>query len=295
MKEYTLKNEYLKLNISELGAELCRIQSQKTMRNYLWNADSLFWGRHSPVLFPIVGKVWQGEYRNAGEVYHLSQHGFARDSVFKLVSKQANELWFALESSKSTLEKYPFAFTLKIGYRLSGKKIEVLWEVHNVGQEVLSFQIGAHPAFYYWSPESEGKTKAYLDFHTSSVLASEKISKDGFRVPGESYPLALEQGLAVIEEGTLYGNTWILENDQVKKVSLLNSDKEAYLQMEFDAPVLGIWSPGKANCPFICIEPWYGVCDSEKFDGELKQKDYINKVQINSVFKASYSIEFLKE
>lgn len=294
MKEYTLTNEVLKLSISEEGAELCNIQSVHTGREYLWCGDSLFWGRHSPVLFPLVGKVWQGAYKVNGKIFNLPQHGFARDSIFKLALKQSNEIWFSLESSPQTLEKYPFLFQLKLGYRLSGNKIEVLWEVYNTAENDLFFQIGAHPAFYYWEMKDNCDLRAYLDFHTSKELISTSISSDGYLLPNQKYPLDSVNGKVEISEHTLFGNTWILENNQIQQVSLLDANKEPYLRMNFDAPVLGIWSPKKANCPFICIEPWYGVCDPDGYQGEFNSKHYINTLQPNNVFKTSYSIEILK-
>ena len=50
-----LENLYLSVDISEHGAELCSLRSSG--REYLWQAVPAYWGRHSPVLFPIVGSV----------------------------------------------------------------------------------------------------------------------------------------------------------------------------------------------------------------------------------------------
>ena len=36
-------------------------------------------------LFPIVGSVWENEYRHEGVSYALTQHGFARDMDFELM------------------------------------------------------------------------------------------------------------------------------------------------------------------------------------------------------------------
>ncbi|HHQ1159980.1 TPA: aldose 1-epimerase family protein, partial [Listeria innocua] len=45
-----LENELLLVEMKEAGAELTRIFHKDTKLEYLWNADSAFWGRHSPVL-----------------------------------------------------------------------------------------------------------------------------------------------------------------------------------------------------------------------------------------------------
>lgn len=82
----TISNEQLTIQVSPHAAELCSIFANG--KEYLWQADPAFWKRHSPVLFPIVGSVWENQYRNEGIAYTLSQHGFARDMEFTLVSEK---------------------------------------------------------------------------------------------------------------------------------------------------------------------------------------------------------------
>ena len=143
----TLKNTALTLNISLHGAELTSIRDSFG-REFLWQADPAFWKRHSPVLFPIVGSLWDKHFRVTGREYEMGQHGFARDMDFRLVSEREDEMWFELKSSPETLAKYPYKFTLRIGYRLEANKIHVMWEVSGDDSQTMWFQIGAHPAFY---------------------------------------------------------------------------------------------------------------------------------------------------
>lgn len=143
----TLKNTALTLNISHHGAELTSIRDSFG-REFLWQADPAFWKRHSPVLFPIVGSLWDKHFRVNGREYEMGQHGFARDMDFRLVSESDDEMWFELNSSPETLAKYPYEFTLRIGYRLEANKIHVMWEVSGDDSQTMWFQIGAHPAFY---------------------------------------------------------------------------------------------------------------------------------------------------
>lgn len=143
----TLKNTALTLNISLHGAELTSIRDSFG-REFLWQADPAFWKRHSPVLFPIVGSLWDKHFRVNGREYEMGQHGFVRDMDFRLVSEREDEMWFELKSSPETLAKYPYKFTLRIGYRLEANKIHVMWEVSGDDSQTMWFQIGAHPAFY---------------------------------------------------------------------------------------------------------------------------------------------------
>ena len=53
-----LENERFCVEIAELGAELTRIYDRKTETDILWEGDPVYWKRHSPVLFPNVGKTY---------------------------------------------------------------------------------------------------------------------------------------------------------------------------------------------------------------------------------------------
>ena len=54
---HILENKDLKIAIKNHGAELSSIQKKATNTEYLWQADPAYWGRHAPVLFPIVGRL----------------------------------------------------------------------------------------------------------------------------------------------------------------------------------------------------------------------------------------------
>ena len=142
-----LSNDILSIAIKEHGAELASIR--KGEREYLWQAYPEYWKRHSPVLFPIVGALWNGRFYTHGESFCMGQHGFARDMDFKLLSESDSEVWFVLESDPATKAKYPYDFRLTIGYKLHDNVVDVIWKVKNTGIETISFQIGAHPAFYW--------------------------------------------------------------------------------------------------------------------------------------------------
>lgn len=73
-------------------------------------------------------------------------------------------------------------------------------------------------------------------------------------------------------------------------MALLDGKKGEYLAVEFDAPLVGIWSPPKKQAPFVCIEPWYGRCDKEGFNGELKDREWGNTLEPGGEFAAEYRI-----
>lgn len=285
----TLCNGILTVQVSELGAELQSIK--KNGHEYLWQGDPAFWGRRSPVLFPIVGSVWEKRYRVNGTEYEMGQHGFARDMEFSLVSASDDEVWYRIESSKDTLQVYPWQFVLEIGYRLSGNSIEVLWKVTNPSDEEIFFQIGAHPAFNYPDYDAQKPERGYFVFDRSEGLQCVRIKEKGCVDAESRYPLILTDGAIPLDWKTYDEiDTFVLQDSQVSRVSLLRPDKSPYLTVTFDAPVLGLWSPPGKNAPFVCIEPWFGRCDQAGYEGDFRNRDWMNALAPGKVFSASYTI-----
>lgn len=285
----TLSNSQLSIQVSPHGAELCSICCDG--KEYLWQADPAFWKRHSPVLFPIVGSVWENTYKHEGQSYSLTQHGFARDMDFELISESENEIHYRLTDTEETRKKYPFPFCLEIGYRIEGKKVEVLWTVRNTGTKELYFQIGAHPAFYYPDYDAETVERGYFGFDKADGLHNILISEKGCVDVAHDYPLELTDGLLPLDIHTFDKDALILENSQVKEVTLYNKEKKPYLSLYFDAPVVGLWSPPAKNAPFVCIEPWYGRCDRAHYTGEYKDKDWMQHLLAGEIFEGGYTIE----
>jgi galactose mutarotase-like enzyme len=288
---HTLKNDVLTVEVSEHGAELHSIRKGAT--EYLWQADPKFWARHSPVLFPIVGSVWDKLYRVDGKVYELGQHGFARDMDFVKVEGNDTEVFYRLESNDETLKKYPWPFRLEIGYKLKGNAIEVIWRFYNPGTEEMYFQIGAHPAFYYPDYDPETDERGYFSFDRSEGLECIRIMEKGCVDAVTKYPLEIPQdGLLPLRKDTFdVIDTIMLQDSQIGRVTLHRNDGTPWLSLKFTAPVVGLWSPPTKNAPFICIEPWYGRCDRAGYTGDYRQKDWVNRLEPGKEFEGIYTIE----
>lgn len=286
----TLRNEKIEIQIHAVGAELQAMKSLTTGKDYFWYGDPEFWGRRSPVLFPFVGSVKDKKYRHEGVEYAMNQHGFARDMEFTIISQNETEIWYAVDSTEETFEKYPYHFHMEIGYRLEGNVVRVMWKVKNTNDKTMYFSIGAHPAFLC----PFHKEQCYLGFtgkdgKTPEKLVSRLLGDGGCVIKDfEDYPL--EDGLLPFTETLFDCDTLIMEDDQIKRVALLDKDKKEYLAVEFDAPLVGVWSPPGKPAPFVCIEPWYGRCDGVYFDGELKDREWGNTLEAGQEFCAEYKI-----
>ena len=289
-----ISNQKLEIGVKEHGAELCSIIRKSDGREYMWQASPEYWKRHSPVLFPIVGSLWNKEMRQDGKTYTMGQHGFARDMDFELIEKSADTLRYRLTSSEETKRLYPYDFILEIGYKLADNKVTVEWKVKNPSEQEIHFQIGAHPAFNYMNYNPEAETIGYFKFdkeddtYTLSLVGEKGCLKE------ERAQLATEKGILPINRHSFDNDAIILENDQVHSVTLLDTDKKAYLTLRYEAPVIGLWSPARDGyAPFVCIEPWYGRYDRENYTGEYSQKDWMQHLAPGKEFDVKYSIEIL--
>ncbi len=286
---HTISNSHLSISVDTFGAELKSLKRISDGREYMWDAKPEFWKRTSPVLFPIVGSLNKGRYRYNGNSYQMSQHGFARDKEFKLLSSSENELKFVLKSDSETKEKYPFDFELEIGYRIENETVTVSWKVHNVSDKDMYFSIGGHPAFLCPINENEVQTDYKIRFDAGDVITASVIGEGG-TLTSTKKSYGLNGGYMNITASLFDDDALIIENNQAHEVSLCTPDKVPYLTVSFDAPLFGVWSPVGKNAPFICIEPWYGRCDSADFEGDLSEREWGNSLKAGETFNASYTI-----
>ncbi|MDT0048505.1 aldose 1-epimerase family protein [Listeria cossartiae subsp. cayugensis] len=284
-----LENELLLVEMKTAGAELTRISRKDTGIECLWNADSKFWGRHSPVLFPTVGRLVEDTYLVDGKPFHLGQHGFARDRDFKVMEQTENSVRFELDSDEDSLAIYPYKFKLSIIYTIEKDSVAVSYEVENRDDKRIYFSIGAHPAFNL--PLTEGTTfeDYYLDFGTEENLetlclegpyrsgAIEKVTSEPARYLPLSYDLFKNDAL-------------IFEALKQKEVTIKSDKTPHFVKVSFpEFPFVGIWT-AKAGTPFLCIEPWYGIADGAGKSVELRDKAGIEHLEPEAVFASEYTI-----
>ena len=289
----TIDNGIIKVGVDAHGAELLSIV--KDGKEYVWQADPQYWARHAPILFPIVGKVWNDEYRVDGRTYNLPQHGFARDTDFTLIKQTEDELIYALDSNENTLSKYPYKFHLEARYTLEGSTVHIVWKVVNTDSKNIFCSIGAHPAFNYPEFSKEDDIHAYaelfdeeenkLDNLNISVLGAKGCCTEG------KQPFAIEGGILPLKACTFDADAIIQEDSIVKKVTLLDKQKNPYLSLYSKcSEVMAIWSPVKKDAPFVCLEPWLGRADMVEYTGEYSKKDWIHELGVAEELEFDYSI-----
>ncbi len=284
----TIKSDQLSASIKSLGAELCSLKSNKQQVEYIWQGDKTFWGRHSPVLFPIVGRLKGDSYLYDGKSYPLGQHGFARDSEFELVKSSENSCQFELNSDDRTRAVFPFEWSLKIGYILLGNVLTIVYSVKNNGPKDLLFSIGAHPAFNCPLFDNEKRSDYELRFNREETLESQIIN-EGLRT-SDSKPVFQNKSGIPIDDDLFKDDALVFSGLNSDRVTLSTTDKDT-LSVSFPGfPYLGIWSKNE-DAPFVCIEPWHGVADSQDHNQYLKDKEGIKSLKSGDSFAAELKIE----
>lgn len=287
MTTVNLSNDVLNIAIQKFGAELHKIQ--KDGIEYLWQGDPDFWARQAPILFPIVGKLKNGNYTFENETFKLGGHGFARDQAFELIEKDADKAVFELRANRETLAVYPFEFRLRVTYVLKGHDLIVKWEVKNLDDKDLYFGIGAHPAFNV--PLENGSFEDY------QLSISPAKSRQFIPLNPETGVLDLTQKAVLnqsqfnLRRDLFKQDALIFETPEATEVLLSNSKDDRSVKIAWDnMPFVGLWSPYPADAPFVCIEPWCGIADDANTDGDLTTKYGINTLAHGKKFKASYTI-----
>lgn len=288
---HTIKTERLSITVSSLGAELQSIVN-KEGEELLWQGNPRYWNRHAPLLFPFPGKCWEDKLLIDGAFYPMKKHGFASDMEFELLSQEKNLLEFQLTDTAETLRMYPYHFVLKVTYTIVGSALSVTWRVTNRDNKPMHFMIGAHPAFNLPGYDEKDKIHGYLYTDNAEEFVSNVVLPDGYCHP-ETEDVSLHDGLLPITNHTFECDTILDKTGRFKDITLINKNRTPILRVCFNMPVIALWAPCNGNCPFVCIEPWHGICDQPGHTVELKDRMLVNTLAPDSNWTNTYTITAL--
>ena len=281
----TISNVKLTAKINSRGAELFSLRNNDSNREYIWEGNPDFWPKHSPVLFPIVGTLKNNSYTFDEKEYQLLRHGFARDSEFKVIRQNDNEVTLSLYFNTETKKLFPFQFELFIKYSLFENELKISYGIANLDIIKIPFSIGAHPAFalplafenYSLEFESQEILKCY-------TLENDLISDSTFNIELDDKKMPLSY--SIFENDAL-----IFKKLNSKFITILENQKPLLKVLFSDFENLGLWT--KPNAKFICIEPWLGYSDTIHSNGNLLEKEGIQFVNANESYDCNFSIQIL--
>lgn len=284
-----IENENLRVVIQPKGAELDSIVHKQTQLEYLWQGDATFWGKKSPVLFPIVGTLKDNRFTYEGKSYTLPRHGFARDRVFIVESHTADKASFLLRSDAESLKVYPFEFEFRLHYTLIDNTLSVSYDVQNMTNGDMYFSVGGHPAFRLPLVENTNYIDYFIELNTVETSGRYPLSNDGL-LELTTNPFLENTNKIPLNPSLFYEDAVVLKH-LASNYMAIRSEKTAHgLAMAFDGfPFFGIWAAKDA--PFVCLEPWCGIADSVNTTQALVEKEGINKLGQGERFERTWTIE----
>lgn len=290
--DYIIKNTILKVVISSKGAELQSVKSQHDGYEYLWQADPNVWGRHAPVLFPIVGRLKNDEYTYQGKTYRMTQHGFARDMEFSVEQQTAESITFLLKDTPETRKIYPFKFELRVNYNLLNNLLEENFSVTNKSADEMIFGIGGHPGFNI--PTTNSITKEDYYFSTKPSIARVQIPLKDSYLDWDNRSLASTNSLITLSDHLFKNDALIFQmKGHDNKVSLRTETSDFHVNVWLrDAPFVGVWSQYPQTADYVCIEPWWGIADLSDTNSKLEEKYGMNHLAQEATFTAGFGMAF---
>lgn len=297
----TIETDRLRVDISSRGAEMQRVNCDGLER--LWCGDPAVWGRHAPLLFPLIGRLRDGYYELHGKRIDAPMHGFCRDRIFGIAEKTGTHVRFATHDDADTQRVFPFPFRLEVTYEIVGTAIEKTLVVKNIGTEPMPFEIGGHEAYATRLLPDETQDDYYVTFGAADGKSDEGI--DGTRMAMFSMdddgvlglpkiPLPLEKGRLAQTPEQLGIDTVVLENVPDRTVTLACAKNDHRVTVEFpDFPYLGIWTkPMGADTSYLCLEPWSALPDAHFAPRELANKPGVRTVDPGKTATLFYRMTF---
>ena len=251
---YTLKNEKLTVSVSSKGAELVSAISSDG-KEYIWQADKSYWGRHAPILFPVCGRLLNSEYTLDGVRYEMGSHGFARDREFELVEAIDDSLTLVLRQNEQTAKVYPFDFTLSVKYSLRGSELTMAIEVKNDSAKTMPYMIGWHPGF---------NIEGLIDNYSIKVKIGNSVKRNYMKpslfIEPEAVDFPIYDGIFKLTEKEIYGEDTLIFSDIGGESELLRDGKTILrIKQSDNLPYYAIWKAPKSGAEYICLEPWSDI------------------------------------
>ena len=266
-----LQNGILSAAINPKGAELYSLQLDGLER--IWQGDPAIWGRHAPLLFPLIGRLKDQQYELDGQMIQAPMHGFCRDRMFETVEADDLHVRYRTQDDASTRTVYPFSFTLDVEFQLEETALVKRHTVTHRSDREMPFELGGHDA--YRTTLMPGETMADYAIAFEGVDHLEPFAMD------ETGTLDLPKGNIPLEGPLLTKlpqnvglDTIVLEGLPVRKASLISRKSPRKVTVEFeDFPYLGIGTAQKGVVTnYICIEPWSTLPDGHFMGRKLTDK-----------------------
>lgn len=290
----TIESENLKVQIDELGAEMKSIYHRQKQIEYLWQRDQTIWKSSSPVVFPVIGKLHNLEYRLDDKTYTMRSNGILRYEYIPIYKQGKDFVEFLFVSNKKTKKQYPFDCRVKLRYEVKASLVIVSATIMNDDTKPLYYNYAGHPGFNIPLYPDEFCDDYYIEFSERETVNIYDVCESG-QLRNKQIPFFYEEQRFFIRKNLFQKEALAFIHPRSKQVSIksIKNDTSITLNMEgFDH--LGIWSPYIADKPlsFVCIEPWIGHTDFMGYEGDFKDRDGVASLNSGDSRQHCYSMNF---
>lgn len=198
-----------------------------------------------PFLFPIFGRLQDGQYTYDGKSYAMEIHGFGHLSRWNVAEQGSDYVRLVLEANDETLAIYPFRFRTELCFRVCDGALSIEQRYENLDAKPMPYNFGFHPYFRVEKLEHasvESTAETYFDFTV-----------------GKPQPLGHGTVSVSIPEGAPETGAVLMK---VQSPTILHIPEEGRrVTMEFDEsfPQHVLWT--QAGKEFLCVEPINGTAN----------------------------------
>ncbi len=257
-------------------------------RELIWSGDPAHWARHAPILFPVVGASAGGAVRVGAQTYRMPQHGFARDSRFTLVEREADAAHLRLVESDETWTHYPFRFVLDVTATLRPDSLTLVFTVTNTDTSDMPYALGFHPAFP-WPFDAADRAGHAVEFEQSEEPELPSLTPEGLLArPGLTVPL---EGRRLTLEPELFTGALVFLDARSRSVRFRSPSGAAIALEVEDFPHLALWT--KPTAPFLSMEAWTGHADWQDFSGDLFERPSMRRLPMGHDARHALTLRWL--
>ena len=292
--EYILENEYLRVTVTDWGAQVKSVVRKSDGVEHIWQADPAVWGYHAPILFPYCGKLKDGKFTCGGKTYESpAQHGFARTATHRFLRQTGQSLSLELAESPETLAVFPWKFRLISTFALEKDALLHTLTVENGDAEPFSFGIGYHPAFAIPFDDAHRFDDYELRFsHTESPICA--VTAPRGLVNARTYYLGTNVDAIPVTAGMFDNDSHCMLNLRSQTLGLYEKGTGRGVVCSLEGfPYCLIWSkPGVPR--FICIEPWQSLPSYEDGGYAWEEKPYAARINPGESWSTTLKTQFVR-
>lgn len=243
--------------VSANGAELARWSLAG--RDLLWSGDPAHWGATAPVLFPVCGALSGGIARFGAMSVTMPVHGFAHAARFRPLAAADDMLVLELRDTPETRALYPFAFRLRVTFRLAAIGLVQRLELHNPGPAPLPHALGLHPGFAVPGGVAEIAFEAEEDPQVPVIEAG--------LISAARRPSGLEGRRLRLDRSSFAAGALCFLGAKGRALRLTRPDGHGIAIRYGGIAHLALW--GRPGADFIALEGWTGHGDASGFAGDF--------------------------